>query len=154
MDRRAILAIIAAAVVAFLIGFVWQYTGASAARSQLQQVERELTFQRMQSTLGAATVEAQRGSYEIARQLASSFFSALQNDIAQAPPEAAAELRDILLQRDAMITALSRNDPQSGAMLAQLFLRFRAAMGEPVGPGVGTAPAPAPAPDTAAEPDA
>jgi hypothetical protein len=142
-DRDTIAMAVLGLVVGFAIGFIWQNTAARGARGDTARVERELTFQQMQSALGAATVEAQRGSYELSRQLASGFFSSLQGNVERAPAGAAAELRDILQQRDAMITALSRSDPQSGPMLAQLFLRFRSAMGEPVGPSSGTAPAPA-----------
>lgn len=140
-ERGKCLAIAAAAaLIAFAIGATWQNMNARSYAEQLAQLEPELRFQRLQATLGAATVEAQRGSYEIARQLASDFFGGLQNDIASATPEQLAPLEEILQQRDAMITALSRSDPQSGAMFASLFIRLRIAMGETVGPSQQTVP--------------
>jgi hypothetical protein len=144
--QTAILIGVAAAVVGFGIGALWQYTNARAQAQQRAAVEQDLAFQTLEATLGAATIEAQRGSYEISRQLASDFFSGLQRELGRAPGEARAALQEISEQRDSMITALSRSDPQAGAMLAQLFTRYRIAMGKPVGPNADAVPAPSPVP--------
>lgn len=136
-------------MIGFGIGAFWQYTNARTQAQHRAAVERDLAFQTLEATLGAATIEAQRGSYEISRQLASDFFSGLQRELGRAPGEARAALEEISQQRDAMITALSRSDPQAGAMLAQLFTRYRIAMGKPVGPNADAAPAPSPGPDPA-----
>jgi hypothetical protein len=135
--QRTIAAALAALILGFAIGALWQYTSARGYASELSTTQHDLTFQHLEATLGAATIEAQRGSYEIGRQLASDFFTGLQAELGRATPARQQEFRDMLLQRDAMITALSRSDPQSGPMLAQIFVRYRIAMGEPVGP-VGT----------------
>lgn len=140
---------LAALIIGFAIGAVWQYASASSYASRLEQAEHDLAFQRLEATLGAATIEAQRGSYEISRQLASDFFTGLQDDLATATAARQQEFREILRQRDSMITALSRSDPQTGAQLAQLFMRYRIAMGEPVGPdGSRSPPPPAATPAT------
>jgi hypothetical protein len=128
-----------AAVVAFLIGFGWQYMRARGLSGGLEVAERSATFNGLEGTLGAAAIEAQRGSYEIARQHASEFFSGLQSAVGAAPEAAAPVLQQMLGERDAMITTLSRSNPQAGPMLAQMFNRFRAAMGRSVGPQ-GTEP--------------
>lgn len=146
--QKTILIAAAAALVGFAIGALWQWTSARAYAGRFAVTEREYTFQRLEATLGAATIEAQRGGYEIARQLASEFFTGLQQNIDRAEPAQLAVLREILAQRDAMITALSRSDPQSGSMLAQLFVRYRVARGEPVGPNGTTRST---APDTGPE---
>lgn len=130
-----------AAIVGFGVGAAWQGLSVRDHAARLAQTDDELRFQRLQATLGAATIEAQRGSYEIARQLASDFFTGLQQEAVAGSDEQNDALQEILQQRDAMITALSRSDPQSGAMLAQLFVRLRIAMGETVGPSSSTAPA-------------
>lgn len=127
---KAGVAIAGGVILAFLIGFGWQYTRAIGYRGQLDRSEQALTFQHLEATLGAATIEAERGSYEAARQLASDFFTSLQQNIGQASPAATAGLRSILGERDAVITALSRADSQSGNALATLFERYRAALGE------------------------
>jgi hypothetical protein len=151
-QQRVVLAAVIAGVVGFALGAGWQFTSARGYANRLTTTQADLTFQRLEATLGAATVEAQRGSYELARQLASSFFTGLQQDLDRAPTDEQ-PFRDILESRDAVITALSRSDPQSGSMLAQLFVRYRIAMGEPVGPAAGTSSsAPAAAPGTTAAP--
>lgn len=137
-QQRTILIAAAAALIGFAIGVLWQWTSARDYAGRLAAAEREYTFQRLEATLGAATIEAQRGGYEIARQLASDFFSGLQQNIGRAESAQQSVFQEILAQRDAMITALSRSDPQSGSMLAQLFVRFRVARGEPVGPNGST----------------
>jgi hypothetical protein len=135
-EQQKMIAIAAvAAIVAFAIGALWQYSSARSYADRLATTDSALAFQRLEATLGAATIEAQRGSHEISRQLASDFFSGLQSEIGRADGERRLAFQDILQRRDAMITSLSRSDPQAGAMLAQLFTRYRIAMGEPVGPG-------------------
>lgn len=144
-QQRTILAAAVAAILGFAIGAAWQYAASRGSVQQLEQTQRDLAFQELEATLGAATIEAQRGSYEIARQLASDFFTGLQGSVVDAPADRGPEFREILARRDAMITALSRGDPQSGSMLAQIFVRYRIAMGEPVGPASDTqSPEPAP----------
>jgi len=149
---RKTFAIVGGIVVAFLVGFGWQFVRAHGLQGQLDQAQKELTFQRMEATLGAATIEAQRGGFEPARQLASDFFTRLQGAIETVPDNEKSPLREILQQRDAVITELSRSDGQSGAVLASLFVRYRAAVGEaPVTPAA-TPVAPATAPATPAAP--
>jgi hypothetical protein len=154
LQQKIILAAVIAALAGFAVGALWQYTNARSQAQQRAGVERDLAFQTLEATLGAATIEAQRGSYEISRQLTSEFFSGLQRELGRAPAERRAAFEEILQQRDAMITALSRSDPQAGAMLAQLFTRYRIAMGETVGPNAGAAPAPAAAPTAPPAPSA
>lgn len=142
--QRHILITIGVAIGAFLIGAGWQYLSARRVAGELTVAQREATFNGLEGTLGAATIEAQQGSYEIARQHASDFFTRLQADIGRATSEQAQPLQEILSQRDAMITALSRADPQSGPMLERLFTRFRLGIGHSVGPET-TEPTPPPA---------
>jgi hypothetical protein len=137
-QQRTMLVAAAAAILGFAVGALWQFTSARGYANELDRTTTELTFQQLEATLGAATIEAQRGSHEIGRQLASEFFGGLQNAISEAPVDRQQAFRDILARRDAMITALSRSDPQAGPMLAQIFVRYRLAMGETVGPDSGT----------------
>ncbi|MEX0907303.1 MAG: hypothetical protein WD054_03150 [Gemmatimonadota bacterium] len=134
-QQRTVLIAAVAAVLGFAIGAGWQYASARGYASDLDDTRSALALQQLEATLGAATIEAQRGSHEIARQLASSFFTGLQAAGSNSPQTAQATFRELLAQRDVMITALSRGDPQAGSMLAQMFVRYRIAMGEPVGPG-------------------
>jgi Tfp pilus assembly protein PilX len=116
-------------VVAFLVGSGIQYFRANRLAGQLEETQHALAFTRLEATLGAATIEAQRQSYESSRQLASDFFTQLQQHIEDAPPEAQGELRGLLGERDAIITMLSRFDAQSGNVLSRAFVRYRGAAG-------------------------
>jgi hypothetical protein len=133
-QQRSTLVAIMAGIIGLLLGAGFQYVNTRDDMRALEETRAALSFQQIEATLGAATIEAQRGSYEIARQLASQFFGDLQTHVTSAPPDRQAPFQELLTQRDAMITALSRGDPQSGPLLAQMFVRYRIAMGEPVGP--------------------
>jgi hypothetical protein len=153
--QRAVLGAVVAAIVGFAIGAGWQYSIArgfrgdlDTTRTELDSTRHDLTFQTLEATLGAATIEAQRGNHESARRLASQFFTGLQSEIASAPPAAQPELRRILDQRDVMITELSRASLESGGQLAEVFAEYRMAMGEPVGPLPAASADSQPAPDT------
>jgi hypothetical protein len=148
--QRLILIAAAAAIAGFAIGALWQYANARGYSQRLDRTEHALRFKQLESLLGAATIEAQRGSFEIGRQLASEFFSGLQQSLSAAEPDERQAFQEILNRRDGMITALSRGDPQSGPMLAQIFTRYRIARGEPVGPtaDLNSPPAPAAPQDT------
>lgn len=140
------LALAGAVVLAFLIGFGWQAMRAGRLDDQLERTERQLAFTSLEATLGAAAIEADRGSHEASRQLTSDFFTGLQSAIDRAPAEAREPLRAILGERDATITMLSRGDPESRHHLGRLFLRYRLALGRET--RTPTAPAPGPAADS------
>jgi hypothetical protein len=132
---------VVATVLAFAIGFLWQNIRARGIQDNLDTANVELTFARLENKLAAATIEADRGNYEIARQLSSEFFTGLQTDLDRAPEARQSELRRILSQRDIIITAASRSDPQTGSLLAQLYSTYRVAFGStPVSPQAGPAP--------------
>ncbi len=141
---RKTFALVGGIVLAFLVGFVLEWIPAHRYHGQLDDAQRDLTFQRMEATLGAATIEAQRGGFEPARQMASDFFTRLQGAVETVPDNEKAPLQNILQQRDPVITQLSRSDAQAGAVLADLFVRYRSAVGETPASPTGTAGAPAP----------
>jgi hypothetical protein len=137
---RGAASVVAGMLVAFAIGYGWQYLRASRLQNQLEDVQAELAVQKVEAALGVATVEAQRGAYEPARQLASDAYTRLQGVREAAAEERRPEIDAILAERDATITALSRSDPQSGAILGNTLMRLRGALGE----GGGAAPIAAP----------
>lgn len=141
-------AVVAAVLLAFLVGFGWQSIRASRIGDELERTERALAFTGLEATLGAAAIDAQRGSFEASRQSASDFFTGLQTSIDRAPAAAREELRAILAERDVTITMLSRGDPQSGDQLSRMFLRYRFALGRHVSSPPASAPVPGTTPDS------
>ena len=117
-----------AIVLVFVAAMLVQYFQTRAVRAELAAVRVELERVRSEATLGAAAAEAQQGRYEPARQLASRFFTTLQQRVADATPERRAPLQRILDQRDAIITQLSRADPASATNLVRMVTDYRAAL--------------------------
>jgi hypothetical protein len=130
-----------AVVLAFLAGMATQYGRGERLASQLHATQGALAIARLEATLGAAALEAQRQNYEPSRQLASEFFTDLQRNAGQMPPEMRIELQRILSLRDATITMLSRRDPESGNVLAGTLARYRGVVGR-VPPPTSVPPAP------------
>ncbi len=130
---RTVLWIAAGILAAFLAGFVWQYMEAREARDARDLAERELVYQRLGNVLGSAVVQAGQGNHEPARQLASRFYSELDEHLRAAPDAPGAvepgTLEQVLRGRDDMITALSRGNPDSEDLLAGTFVRFHRAAG-------------------------
>src|SRR5688500_20355719 len=85
-QMRTILIALAAAVVAFGVGSLWAYSRARPQVERLQVTERDLDLQRLEATLGPATIEAYRGSHEIARPLARDLFTRPQTQHQTAEP--------------------------------------------------------------------
>lgn len=128
-QQRTVLTVVVAGLVGFAAGALWQYVGARGEARRAAAVERELTFTSLEARLAGAAVEAQRGSFERSRQLASSFFGELQEEIGSAPADVQPALRKLLERRDIVITGLSRSDPAAAALLIDLFTRYRIAIG-------------------------
>ncbi len=127
---------LAIAVALFLLGLVPMWLKARAAASQRDAAQHELRLSQMQNTLSAATIDARRGEYEPARQMASDFFTTLRTQIeAGADADASAitpaqreRVRPLLDRRDEIITLLARSDPAAADRLSDLHVTYRQAM--------------------------
>jgi hypothetical protein len=142
---RNALIVIVTLIVSFGIGAAWQYAQANRARTELatttaelDAARYELSLERLQSTLALATVAAQLGNYERARQLTSDFYTGLQESTSAAPDAARSSFEQILNGRDATITRLSRGEPEAGLELARMLGTYRDALGREA---VGLTPA-------------
>ncbi len=130
-DRaKVVLYLVAGLLVVFLIGAGWQFLRAERLQDELRTTQRELVFTRLEARLGAATLEARRGSFEIARQLASAFYAGLQEEIEATPDAARLHFTAVLDRRDDVITGLSRAQENTGVLLSDLYLRYRSGMAE------------------------
>lgn len=151
---RAWLFIIFAVVVAFGAGYGWQYMRATELQQQLATVQNELEINKLYVNLGQIGLLAQSGDYEAARRRASAFFTQLQERVDAMGTEDEARFEPILAQRDEIITALSRANPQSVDLLAALFARISGSQpppvqqAEPMSPMQPAAPAGSTAADT------
>jgi len=126
---RRIGLIAGAIILAFLVGFAWQFVRAQRLAHTLDSTRRALATSQSEATLGAAAIEAQQGRYETSRQLASDFFTAIQGEVARASESVPPAVTTILGQRDSVITLLSRNDGQAATLLSRMFVQYRTAVG-------------------------
>ncbi len=142
-DPRSLLWVVLAAMIGFVIGAGWQYVGSQAVARQASYTARALEAARLEATLSGAVIDAQAGSFELGRQRTSAFFSGVQRRLAPALAEQpAAEARQLMGERDAIITALARNDPASASVLSQLLTRYRTVMNQAGLDSVVAAPSP------------
>lgn len=142
---------ILAIIIAFGVGYVWQYTKVLEVQKELASTRAQLQVQKLYVELGQTAFEAQRGNYEEARREASAFFTGLQSAVDSMAADQRAQFASILAERDNVITALSRANPDAADMLSGLFARIRGGAPPPMRvPAESTAqPAPATAqPDT------
>ena len=149
---RNILITAGAVILAFGFGAAWQFSAARSARASLAEASatlaetsRELALEQLQATLAMAAIAAQLGNYERSRQLTSDFFTGLQEHATQAPAQSQSAVQQLLGERDATITLLSRASPEAGLQLARMLVRYRQALGRDA---AGLAPAAAAAPDS------
>lgn len=142
MNRtRQALILLAAVGLAFIIGFGWQFARAERLAAELCETREALVFSELENTLAAATAAAQVRAHETARVYASDFFTGLQQNVENAPASARAGYEAVLAERDAVITMLSRGEPEAGETMYWLLARYRVARGgEERALPVGTAP--------------
>lgn len=125
MDRnRQITIAVAIALVAFLIGFVPQWTRANRAGEALETSRLELRMARTEGKIGAALTEALRSNYERARQLMTEVYGELQSAAPSLEGAQRREVDAILAARDEHITLLARAAPESSQRLMLLYTRY------------------------------
>ena len=120
-------------LIIFLLGFVPMWLKARGCAGSLAEAEHQLTLLRMQSNLASAVIDARRGDYEPARQAASQFFTALQEEAAKGDssnftPQQRGGVQPLATRRDEVITLLARGDPASADRLSELYASYRKIM--------------------------
>jgi hypothetical protein len=122
------------ALALFLIGFIPMWLKARETASQRDAAQRELRLSRTENALASAVIDTRRGEYEIARQTASDFFTALRERVDAAPGTTALNqsqresLSKLLNERDQIITLLARSDPAAADRLSDLYVSYRQTM--------------------------
>jgi hypothetical protein len=120
-------------LIIFLLGFVPMWLKARECAGSLAAAEHQLALVRMQSNLASAAIDARRGDYEPARQAASQFFTALQEEAAKGDssnltPQQRGGVQPLVTRRDEVITLLARGDPASADKLSELYASYRKIM--------------------------
>ena len=117
---------IAGILIGFLVANALQSPQASGLRHTAHYASRALNAARLESTLAAATIEAQNGRYEIGRRRASDFFTGLQRRVLPTlSGDAETASRRLLERRDPVITTLARSDPASPSVLGETLAQYR-----------------------------
>ena len=122
-------------IAAFLIGLVPMWLKARTSANERDAARRELRLCNLQLTLASATINARRGEYEVARQSASDFLTALHNQVNGAGGDSDLtspqrdSLRPLLNDRDNLITLMARGDPASADRLSDLYASYQKTMG-------------------------
>jgi hypothetical protein len=138
MDRNRQIAIaVGIALVAFLLGFVPQWTRANRAGDRLEQARLELRMSRTEGKIGAALTESLRSNYERARQLMTEVYTELQSVAPRLQGTQRREVDAMLAARDEMVTLLARAAPESSQRLMLLYTRYHAAFA-PAQPAAAT----------------
>lgn len=104
-------------VIAFGVGFGWQFYEATTVRGELSAAQQELEVERLRIQLGQAALAAHSGDFEAARTQMSDFFTQLQEKAPAMPAEVRRVAEDFLNMRDEVITGLSRSNPEYAAVL-------------------------------------
>jgi hypothetical protein len=115
-------------VLAFFIGFFWQFYQATTVRTTLAATEHELVVERLRVQLANAAIAAQTGRYEAARREMSDFFNRIHAQRAILPQELRPVADEFLAMRDDIITGLSRANPEYAGVLFGMLDRFEAAV--------------------------
>jgi hypothetical protein len=117
-----------AVVIAFFIGFGWQFYRATTVGHALSAVEHELVVERLRVQLANAALAAQDGRYEAARREMSDFFSRVHSQRAFLPDPLVSVTDEFLAMRDDVITGLSRANPEYAGVLRGMLDRFNEAV--------------------------
>lgn len=121
-------------IAAFLIGLVPMWLKGRSAAVERDAAQRELRLTKLQLTLASASINARRGEYEVARQAASDFLTALHNQVngiggdSDLTSPQRDSLKPLLNDRDNLITLLARGDPASADRLSDLYASYQKTM--------------------------
>jgi hypothetical protein len=142
MDRTRLIAIaVGIALVAFLLGFLPQWSRANGLRDRLAESRQDLRMAHVEGQIGAALTEALRSNYERSRQLMTEVYATLQAAAPSLEGTQRREVEAILAQRDEMVTLLARAAPESSQRVMLIYTRYHNAF-HPQAARAATTPAP------------
>lgn len=96
-----------------------------STNEQLRTYRREIQSQRLQSTLGSALIDADRGEFEKSRQAAGDFYTALEIEFASDDPLLTPRQREAMLtplaRKQVVMQMLANKDPRSVKELSDAY---------------------------------
>jgi hypothetical protein len=114
---------------AFLLGFVPMWMVAQRRAHECDAVRQTLRHTQLENGLAAAGIQARRGDYEPAREVASTFYTNLRAELDRNPSGFTTSQREmltsLLAERDQLITLLARGDPAVADRLAEAYVSYR-----------------------------
>jgi hypothetical protein len=119
----------------FLVGFILLALKARDYAQEREAAQHEVRLKQMETQLAGAVINADRGEYEPARQMASDFFTSLRNQIDRGPQSDLSslqreKLKGLLSQRDEVITLLARSDPAAVNRLSDIYATYQKTMND------------------------
>lgn len=114
----------------FLLGFLPMWIKANTAIEQRDAAQKEVRLNQIRDSLSSAMIDVQRDDYEPARQHTSTFYTNLRNEIDRGDRSVfitaqREKLRQLLSERDEVITLLARSDPSAADRLFGTYSSFK-----------------------------
>lgn len=128
MKRSGYLVFVILLAIAYVAGYWAQHkkllqvqSKLSETSAKLSKVERTVHLCQLQGQLVILVQETENKNYADALGLSTKFFDGLRHELDNTPPSSLkSSLQSALNQRDAVTTALARNDPKAHDLFVQL----------------------------------
>lgn len=96
-----------------------------STNEQLRTYRREIESQQLQTTIGSALINADRGAFEESRQTAGDFYTALEREFASDDPLLTPQQREamvtIVARKQTVMQMLANKDPRSVEELTEAY---------------------------------
>jgi len=130
MPVNRIVVVIILLIVAFLAGFVPQYTKVTRLENDLAAAKQENALAQLRDLAGLAFVQASRRNYGLAAGTSQKFFIRTREAANRAQDANGRKaLEDLLASQDKITTELAKGDPEALGDLQVLFEKTRQAVG-------------------------
>ena len=114
-------------VVAFLVGFLSQYSKTRRLEGELQALQQAKANAELRDLAGLSYVQASQKNYGLAAATSARFFNRARELANQADPPARKALEDLMPPRDKITAELAKGDPGVIGDLQDVFARTRRA---------------------------
>ncbi|MBM3747029.1 MAG: hypothetical protein FJW34_14665 [Acidobacteria bacterium] len=130
---KRLLVIVAAVVLAYLVGYFTHYVGTSGVQQELQdlrrtsqaeigQLQAHLRLSRLHGQMGLLILEVEQSNFGKARALSTRLFEDLQRELQGIPEgESRQRLENLRQRRDEITADLAVSSPEVGKRLRQMY---------------------------------